>query len=272
VRLEEGFRVLTFDEEGGWRFWLSGHRDGLELNGRAWGNAWDPPPVRLYSDHDRESPEADFSGVVPVSEGAFAVRPEAFRHQDLEMFLGLAGELLPLPYDGREFKLLNVTDCVDALDWDQTIKKATGIEGAGYPRSTNIDQPRFHLDRLRGQIFKIPEHATSTIYYWERSTDDPSEQFRRSCERTGLTGLRFQPIYSTPADEPPEPAPLPLPIELDGPIRPFREAVDNYVATHSVTRNETFDRISRQTGLNPKDIALRYYQRGDEKWVHAQLV
>ena len=95
--------------------------------------------------------------------GAFAVRPEAFRHDDLEVFLGLAGELLSLPCEGREFKLLNITECLDALDWDQSTKKVTGRAAAGYPEAFNLDSPRFHLDRLGGQLFKIPEDAHAAI-------------------------------------------------------------------------------------------------------------
>ena len=196
VRPDEGFRYLDIDadRDEGWR-WLSGHRDGLEIDGRTWGDAWEPPPVRWLAND--EDPEGDFCGIAHISCGAFAVRPEAFRqHEDLEVYLGLAGELLPLPCEGREFTLVNVTDVVDALDWENAINRYTGMPGVPHPEKSMIDSPRFHLDRLDGQLFKIPERTTE-IFYWERSTDHPSEQFRGYCDRSGLTGLWFKPIYST---------------------------------------------------------------------------
>jgi hypothetical protein len=198
VQPDGAFRYLDIDEDrdDGWRWMMAGHRDGLEIDGRTWGDTWNPPPVHAL---DR-GPEGDFAGIAYISCGAFAVRPEALQqHDELEIFLGLAGELLPLPCDGREFKLVNVTEVVDALDWENSIHIETGRPGVPSPQQSMIADLRFRLDRLGGQIFKIPERVRSQIFYWERSTDDPGEQFRRYCEQSGLTGLEFQPIYSTPS-------------------------------------------------------------------------
>jgi hypothetical protein len=189
VRPDERYRYLDLDPDRGGRWWLPGHPDGLEIDGRTWGDAWDPPPV-LARD---AGPEGDFCGISHISCSAFAVRPEAMQDEYLELLLSYAGELLPLPCEGREFTLVNVTNVVDALDWENSTKR--GFSDPGYARAFNIDRPRFHFDRLGEQLFKIPEHATAAIYYWERSTDDPNEQLRRYCESSGLTGLSFRRIY-----------------------------------------------------------------------------
>jgi hypothetical protein len=195
VRPDAAFGYLDIDGERdeGWRWLIPGHRDGLEVDGRAWGDTWRPPPV-----HFTDTEPGDFAGIAYISCGAFAVRLEALQeHGDLEVFLGLAGELLPLPCDGREFKLVNVTEVVDALDWQSSINRETGEPGVPSPQASEIQDPRFHVDRLDGQLFKIPESAGSEIFYWERSTGRPGEQFRRYCEQRRLTGLEFRPIYST---------------------------------------------------------------------------
>jgi hypothetical protein len=38
----------------------------------------------------------------------------------LEEFLEMAGELLPLPYRGEEYTIVNVTECINCLDHEAT--------------------------------------------------------------------------------------------------------------------------------------------------------
>jgi hypothetical protein len=51
----------------------------------------------------------------------FAIRPEALDRDGLREYLASVGELLPLPYRGREFAVRNVTECIDALDPDASV-------------------------------------------------------------------------------------------------------------------------------------------------------
>ncbi len=57
-------------------------------------------------------------------------------------------------------------------------------------------------------------------------------------------------------------APLPVP----GTEVPFGEMVDAYVASHRVTKKETYLRIAAVTGNTPKSLSRRYYERGGMPW------
>jgi hypothetical protein len=173
----------------------------LVANGAPWKEAWMSPSVFSFQPRLREGDFWHRGGF-----GAcFAVRPEAFE-TGLDLFLQPAGELLPLPYQGRKFKVLNVTECIDALDHEQTTwYDVDHVDDDGFdhgPREVfkpapRVEEPVFRLDRLGWQLFKVPETAVTNIYCWEGSLDGEEEQFRRFCEREGLTGLTFTEIYTT---------------------------------------------------------------------------
>jgi hypothetical protein len=60
---------------------------------------------------------------------------------------------------------------------------------------TWIDSPRFWQHRLGSQIFKVPETAHVETYYWE--LNEPAEEpFRSLVLREGLTGMRFEELYT----------------------------------------------------------------------------
>jgi hypothetical protein len=146
-----------------------------------------------------------------IGGATFAVRAEALNRGHLSVFLQRAGELLPLEYNEEEFFVLNITECIDALDrsrssWSEPIVFVEA-DLAGLDEVTrrglleeevppDLAVPYFDQERLGWQLFKIPETAMTDIYYWERSLDGPDEQFRAYCEREGLTGLGFEALYS----------------------------------------------------------------------------
>lgn len=176
----------------------------LVSNGNPWKDHWVPPDVYSFQPRLREGDFWNLGGVGRC----FAVRPEAFE-TGVDLFLQPAGELLPLPYQGREFQVLNITECIDALDREQTTwYRYDDLDEEEFdhgPREVfkpppRVEKPAFRLDRLGWQLFKIPETAVTNIYYWERSLDGEEEQFRHFCERHGLTGLTFTEIYTAEED------------------------------------------------------------------------
>jgi hypothetical protein len=184
-------------------------RVGLLSDGRPWEDNWLPPKVFSFQPRLREGDFWDF-GLGAVGK-CFAVRPEALQRTEVSHFLNSAGELLALPYLGREFKVLNITECIDALDHERTtyredmefdeeeldeLDDETRRLIEEEPSERQVKTPVFRLDRLGWQLFKVPETAITKIYYWERSEDDPEQQFRPYCQTQGLTGLTFTPIYS----------------------------------------------------------------------------
>lgn len=179
----------------------------LVFDGR---DVWQPPKVFSFQPRLREGDLCNFG--LGGFGNVFAVRPEALEHGHLAKFLESAGELLPLPYEGREFTVLNITECFDALDRERTVyREPVELDEFELAKLDEIDrqcleeddlervvdEPIFRLDRLRGQLFKVPETAVSKIYYWERSVGGADEQPRRYCDREGLTGLVFREFYST---------------------------------------------------------------------------
>ncbi len=142
---------------------------------------WTPPTV--YCDNPA-SDEGDFWSI-GLGAGAFATTPAA-TDQVLE-FLEMAGELLDLPFENSKFSVLNVLECVNALDKQKT--KFARPDGGGM-----IKEFAFHSDRLpESTIFKIPETFTSILTVEGR--DDPETEFKPTVERLGLKGLIFQKLW-----------------------------------------------------------------------------
>lgn len=180
----------------------------IVFDGRPVADHWYAPSVSSFQPRLREGDFWNFG--VGAYGACLAVRPEALGETHIGGFLERAGELLPFEYGSRTFSVLNITECIDALDRERTswvdrsdmdVEEIAGdladeLADAISSAPPKVDTPMFDLERLGWQLFKIPETAITSIYYWERSIDDPRDQFRGVYEAHGLTGLTFTPIYS----------------------------------------------------------------------------
>lgn len=146
---------------------------------------WVPP--RVYSRYPKKE-EPDFWSF-DVGSGAFAVRPEAVRL--VYPFLAEAGELLPLPFKGREFLVCNILECVDALDEAKTEAWRIGPSGEKYAPKHPFFIPS-HLSH--STLFKIPQLPIN-IYCLEES-EVPEDEFKACVEANKLTGLTFELVWS----------------------------------------------------------------------------
>ena len=107
--------------------------------------------------------------------------------------LGMCGELLPVKVEQEKgkFFIYNVTNCINAVDhrkskWERLMK--------GKKLLTN---PAFLADRLGAlSVFKIPEDFGIRIYCLERTGDSEDGEFKAVVEHNGLTGLRFEMVWS----------------------------------------------------------------------------
>ena len=101
----------------------------------------------------------------------------------------MAGELLPLPYQGQEYTLLNVTECINCLDEEHTewvYHLGTKIQIAKYV---------FHPDRFsESTIFKIPQTRRGEILTVE-GLKDPEDEFKYVVEKEGLKGIEFEMLW-----------------------------------------------------------------------------
>lgn len=111
-------------------------------------------------------------------------------YEKCRWLFGMAGEVLPIYLeDGTELYLLNVTDCVNALD-----EKRTKFDHYADGTRGRILEYAFHKKRhSESTIFKIPQDLNSVFTF----TDDRGEvdQFYHFYQSSGLTGLRFELVY-----------------------------------------------------------------------------
>lgn len=140
---------------------------------------WEPPAV--FSD----APLLAVGDFWDFCSGAFAIVPCALEW--LRDIVTPVGELLPLPYEGQMFIVLNVLPAVDCLDRMRSKFRRKNC-------FFDIAEYTFFSNRLpQISIFKIPE-TISEIYAVER-TGDPKTEFKAAVEHHGLTGLIFKQIW-----------------------------------------------------------------------------
>ena len=110
--------------------------------------------------------------------------------EKLEPLLELSGELLPLPHENAMYYVLNVTECINALDRQET-------KWQYEPDTIPIEHYVFHPDRLfcGSSLFKIPETCNYEILTVE-GIKDPDDEFKGRVERLKLKGLIFQELWS----------------------------------------------------------------------------
>lgn len=120
---------------------------------------------------------------------------DAVAAAQLEEFLEMSGELLALPHEGDVLKVLNVTECVNALDEQRT----TWVRGATSGAKIRIERYAFFPERLMEvPLFKIPETAKSEILTVE-GMKDPEDEFKFNVESLGLAGLAFEELWDSDA-------------------------------------------------------------------------
>ncbi len=157
--------------------------DMLTFDATPKASAWTPPAAYvLHPKHKR--------GNFLSLSGRLVVDPKA--SDDLFDLLEMSGELLPLPYMGELFHVINVTECINVLDEDRTkwvIGRTTGAR-------IGIESYGFHAKRLtETPLFKVPETCKADIYTVE-GMKDPDDEFKGRVERRGLQGLIFEEVWT----------------------------------------------------------------------------
>jgi hypothetical protein len=148
---------------------------------------WRPPAVYSYQPRLAAGDFWSFQ----MRSAAWATRPSATHR--IQSVLAKAGQILPLPYQGEVFGLLNVTQCVECLDPDAT----EWIVGESTRKPIRIARYAFLPKRFpESPIFKLPQTARSEILCYE-GVLDPVDEFKSIVERHQLTGLTFREIWSS---------------------------------------------------------------------------
>ncbi len=144
---------------------------------------WEPPSVYVYNPRHKAGDFYSFHGCSLIT------NPRATAV--LASFLEMAGELLPLPYNGQEYSLLNITECINCRDRERTtwLKDETGANVLPV-------QYVFHRNRFaESRLFKIPETYGGEILVVDLD-QDPDEEFKSAVELAELEGLCFHELWS----------------------------------------------------------------------------
>jgi hypothetical protein len=123
-----------------------------------------------------------------ITPGFLVADDKAAAH--VEEFFEMAGEVLPLPFEGRVFSLLNVTQCLNCLNHEASQWREPAAR-TGRPLKYV-----FHPRRMdEAGLFKIPETQRAEVLFLERE-GDPETEFKAAVESHGFTGLIFEELWS----------------------------------------------------------------------------
>lgn len=158
--------------------------DTLKMDCRPKLAGWAAPEVYIHN------PTLESGDFFHLCSGAFVVNDAAA--EQLREILEIAGELLPINYEGHCFSLLNVMECVNCLDAEKTEWVTGKITGA------KIRIVRYQFDKRRlteSSLFKIPETAVSEMLCIE-GLKAPEDEFKTQVESSGFRGLIFERIWA----------------------------------------------------------------------------
>lgn len=179
-------RVFSVKHDPNYQYFfpIDGHfRVFAELDGNFREDDWSPPRVHV------PEPQLVHGNFYNFSNGFLIIDPPAT--EILHGLLTVAGELLPLPYHADVYRVLNVTECADCLDHDQTVwspvSKTEPLQIIRYVFRPGLVP--------MSPIFKIPEEATTSIFVSEGMTEEQFE-FREILRREQLKGLTFTEVWS----------------------------------------------------------------------------
>ena len=143
---------------------------------------WEPP--KCYVPFPTR-PEADFWGCFLRNDLFAAARHTA---DIVGTFVDQSCEALPLPLSDRELMIFNVTHVLNCLH----------TENSQYdPELPHIiDVYAFHEARFTHSLFKIPQTRMSEVLCVE-GLASPDDEFKGVVKSHGLTGLRFEEIWSS---------------------------------------------------------------------------
>jgi hypothetical protein len=145
---------------------------------------WKSPEVYI------RNPTRQRGNFLHLCSGAFVV--DAVGMQKLRTICEEAGEVLPLAHGRDEYFLVNVLECANCLDNNNTkwvTGKSTGVR---------IRIENYHFDKSRfseSTLFKIPETAASEVLC-VTGFKDPADEFKSQVEALGLKGLLFEQLWS----------------------------------------------------------------------------
>jgi len=142
---------------------------------------WKPAKVTRYN----EMPLGDY--ISKLSNDAIIMRKTA-----IEKIRGIAGsiEVLPLDCDFGDYRLINVLDVIDCVDYENSDYDtfSTSANFDGRPKIMTFNQISFFAEKIKGHhLFKIIDLPKSVIY-----VDDV---FVTTIAEHRITGFAFEKVW-----------------------------------------------------------------------------
>ena len=147
------------------------------------------PQFQAYFD---KKSEKDIPDIAYIGMMTFAFRNDVAN--ELVDILESSSELLPFYLDDELWYLLNVRDCIDALDDEKSKYKIDNCI-----TKLHLVDYVFHTDQLKGKtLFKIPNDNKSQVYCVDERNSDQAVLRNLFCavKAHKYTGLVFQEIFS----------------------------------------------------------------------------
>lgn len=146
---------------------------------------WNPPEVFVYQPLKPKGVFRQFSSDTLI------LPPDAT--EALRFHLEMAGELLPLPFQGETYTMLNILECINCLDNERS--EFSYIDGM----RAHLLRHRFHKDRFsESTLFKIPE---SYVYEVLAVEFDPDEGFVADLRRHEYQGYKLKLLWDSDNDD-----------------------------------------------------------------------
>jgi hypothetical protein len=157
----------------------------LDFDGTPKGATWHPPKVFVLQ------PNLIRGNFFHLCSGAIVA--DSVASTALLDLLERSGELLAMPYQTEDLQIVNVTECVNVLDEEQT----KWVLGRSTGKRIRIEKYAFKQNRFtETALFKIPETSRSEILTIE-GLKDPEDEFKFNVESKGLSGLLFQELWDS---------------------------------------------------------------------------
>lgn len=172
------YQQLNFESE------KRGRLPDIQFDGKSLKRRWKTPNMWVYR------PKLKVPDLWAISiPGAMVASPEAFSR--VGEFFEMAGEVLPIAFKEKTWNLLNVTECVDALNHAKCEWLLTDEGERVYPMKY-----AFYIPALpESTIFKVPE--VSPLLLTHEDKGDPETEFKAACEKHKIKGIKFTLLWSS---------------------------------------------------------------------------
>lgn len=160
---------------------------GEAFQGVPFGKKWKMPTFYI------EKPLIPKPNFFNIGASAFACDAKAreLAGEPLEM----SGEFLPIKVEGEKerYWIYNCTNCINVVDVKASKWQVFG-SGA---KDRMLQKPAFYAARFGEEtVFKIPEDRATQVYCAEFTGDSQDGEFKAVVERSNLTGLKFELIWT----------------------------------------------------------------------------